>query len=197
MDNPQASLPIHLQYRKAEEVVRAEAELESTVSGVARKLATSNHIPTKQFAEQYLMPVIAHIVKFFSMQHADLLVFVQRALLEQGEGEESGEALVGIPQEDVDAIVSELERLDKFLVRLNDLGGNKKIIVEEIKKEAKQFRLAVSDIMNVVQDYSLEEADSGDDDYLEFEDDDEEPGDESILESTPEVETVSQAEVVQ
>jgi hypothetical protein len=168
--NPQeAALPLHLQYRRDEDVVRAEQALSSTVEATTRRLATTNHVNPKQFAEQHLMPIVAHIVQFFSMQHADLLRFMVSALAHQ-EREEVTESLVGIPSDDVEAILSELERLDLFLVKVNDLGGNKQLVVEEIKKEAVELRETVSDLAEAIQDYSLEE--TGDEpEYIELEDD--------------------------
>jgi hypothetical protein len=113
-------------------------------------------------------------------------------LIHQEAGEEVTETLMGIPSDVVEAILGELERFDLFLVKLNDLGGNKQLVVDEIKKEAVELREALSDLAEAIQEYSLEE--TGDEpEFIEFGDDEPEtelapvvaPEDEPLIEESP------------
>jgi len=175
----QENLPIHLQYRRDEEVVRAEQSLSQIVDATTRYLATKNHIQPKQFAEQHTMPMFAHMMQFLSLQHADLLRFVQTALIHQLEEEgQNTETLVGLPPDDVDNILGELDIIDKFLVKIDNLGGNKKELVEEIKKDAKEIRKSVAILAGTIQDFILEEeVDEGEEEeeFIELPEDEEEP----------------------
>lgn len=171
----QENLPLHLQYRRDEEVVRAEQNLQNIVEATARYLQVKNHIQPKSFIEQNIMPILGNIVNFFSILNADLLKYVQSVFIHQmEEGGESTDTLVGIPQEDVDSILDELEAIDKFLVKIDSLGGNKKELVEEVKKDAKTIRNSIADLSRVIQEFSLEEVNEGEEEFIEFDADDEE-----------------------
>lgn len=173
--NPQESFPMHLQYRRDEEVVRAEQILSSSVQAMAQKLNTTNHVNPKQFAEQHLVPVVTSIVQFFSMQHGDLLKFTQNALIHQLEQQGAAtETMVGIPPDDVEAMCDELERIDRFMVKVDTLGGNKKELLEEVKKEARELRVALGDLAEAIQEYTLEDVED-EEDFVEFDESEEEP----------------------
>jgi hypothetical protein len=55
------------------------------------------------------------------------------------------------------------------LVKIDSLGGNKKEALEEIKKEAKEFRKMLVDLSEAIQEYSLETEDD-EEGFIEFED---------------------------
>lgn len=174
----QENLPLHLQYRRDEEVVRAEQNLQNIVEATARYLQTKNHIQPKPFIEQNIMPILGNIVNFFSILNADMLKYFQSALVYQmEESGESTETIVGIPSDEAYSILDEFDVIDKFLVKLDSLGGNKKELVEEIKKEARDVRKSIADLAKVIQEFSLEdiESDEEEPEYIEFGEDEEEP----------------------
>ena len=182
MENQQ--LPIHLQYRRDEDVVRAEHDLSQIVEATARKLATSNHLQAKQLAEQHMMPILAHMIQFFSIQNADFLRFVTSAFLHQAQESETPDTLVGIPPEDAEAMAKELERVLALLERVIGLGGRQTSELEAVKAEAKELRQAVKDLASSILEYALDLEDDDEDDEDMFEISDEEPPEESIVEGT-------------
>ena len=175
MANKQVELPGWLQYRRSEDVVRAEVQFQNALQEVERKLSTVNHIQPKTLAEEYLLPAIAHQAQFFALQTGDVLRYVAQIgiyLGSQIEGaaqvEEDAEVMVGIPPEDAEALLGSLDELALFIER----AAAKKAS----KDEAKKMRALVDQMRGAIQELVLEEGEEGDEDDEYFDLDEDEEG---------------------
>lgn len=184
--DPQAMLPPWLRFRVGADTARADATIAHVTQALQRYLATKTVPQVKPLLEEYLLPLIGGLMQLVVHQQADTVNWAQTALMEAHRlaAEENLEVIEGIPSEQADELLQQLEAVMAWFERVDACTPDTDAF-RELLATAPAQREALAEVAETIDDLAIEEGDEDEDEDEEEGEDEDEEGDEEPLEDEP------------